>query len=272
MYIYINIYVQNIFNFKQAGYKGLEATRLAVSDVVMPMVASTLTTVAAFFPLLTISGMMGKIINLFPKIVIFTLIVSLFQAILILPNQLQDKEDKYKNYKPKKKSKWKNPLDFDKDKLFDKMKVPYGFFLEKCLKVRYIVILFFILMLIGSFFLAQNSFKNFVLIYDTSADTIVINIETEIGSTKEYTTEQIARIEDVVASVVKPEELIALYTLVGSQVDQEMVSEEKGNLAGIMVYLVPAAEIAATTVNLSFSFALMYLITWSLPVRCQPLR
>ena len=233
---------ENIFNFKQAGYKGLEATRLAVSDVVMPMVASTLTTVAAFFPLLTISGMMGKIINLFPKIVIFTLIVSLFQAILILPNQLQDKEDKYKNYKPKKKSKWKNPLDFDKDKLFDKMKVPYGFFLEKCLKVRYIVILFFILMLIGSFFLAQNSFKNFVLIYDTSADTIVINIETEIGSTKEYTTEQIARIEDVVASVVKPEELIALYTLVGSQVDQEMVSEEKGNLAGIMVYLVPAAE------------------------------
>ena len=37
---------ENIFNFKNAGYKGLEATRLAVSDVVMPMLASTLTTVA----------------------------------------------------------------------------------------------------------------------------------------------------------------------------------------------------------------------------------
>ena len=33
--------------------KGLEATRLAVSDVVMPMLASTLTTVAAFTPMLT---------------------------------------------------------------------------------------------------------------------------------------------------------------------------------------------------------------------------
>lgn len=234
---------ENIFNFKQSGYKGLEATRLAVSDVVMPMIVSTLTTVAAFFPLLTIGGMMGKVLNLFPKIVIFTLIISLLQATLLLPNQLQDKEDKYRNYKPKKKkSKFKNPLDFDKDKLFDKMKIPYGAILEKLLHVRYLVIASFVALLIGSIFLAQNSFKNFVLIYDTSADTIVVNIETPIGSTKDVTTEQISRIEDVISRVVKPEELIAMYTLIGQQVDQEIISEEKGSLAGIMVYLVPAAE------------------------------
>ncbi|CRF31602.1 acriflavin resistance protein [Brachyspira suanatina] len=233
---------ENIFNFKQAGYKGLEATRLAVSDVVMPMLASTLTTVAAFFPMLTISGIMGKILNLFPRIVIFTLVVSMLQAVLILPNQLQDKEDKYKSYKPKKKSKFKNPLDFDKDALFDKMKIPFGAILEKLIHVRYIVIGFFVVMFIASIFLAQNSFKNFVLIYDTSADTIVINIEMPTGTTKDVTTEQIAKIENAVSSVVKPEELIALYSLVGKQVDQEIVSEEKGSLAGIMVYLVPAAE------------------------------
>ncbi|PPS23105.1 efflux RND transporter permease subunit [Brachyspira murdochii] len=237
---------ENIFNFKQAGYKGLEATRLAVSDVVMPMVASTLTTVAAFFPMLTISGMMGKILNLFPKIVIFTLVVSMLQATLLLPNQLQDKEDKYKSYKPKKKSKFKNPLDFDKDALFDKMKIPFGAALEKLIHIRYIVIGFFVALLIASIFLAQSSFKNFVLIYDTSADTIVINIEMPTGTTKEVTTREIAKIEDVVASVVKPEELVALYSLVGKQVDQEVVSEEKGSLAGIMVYLVPAAERSRT--------------------------
>lgn len=237
---------ENIFNFKQAGYKGLEATRLAVSDVVMPMVASTLTTVAAFFPMLTISGMMGKILNLFPKIVIFTLVVSMLQATLLLPNQLQDKEDKYKSYKPKKKSKFKNPLDFDKDALFDKMKIPFGIILEKLIHVRYVVIGFFVALLIASIFLAQSSFKNFVLIYDTSADTIVINIEMPTGTTKEVTTREIAKIEDVVASVVKPEELVALYSLVGKQVDQEVVSEEKGSLAGIMVYLVPAAERSRT--------------------------
>ncbi|MEI0604929.1 efflux RND transporter permease subunit [Brachyspira alvinipulli] len=234
---------ENIFNFKQAGYKGLEATRLAVSDVVMPMLASTLTTVAAFFPMLTISGIMGKILNIFPKIVIFTLVMSMLQAILLLPNQLQDKEDKYKSYKPpKKKSKFKNPLDFDKDALFDKMKIPFGAALEKLINIRYIVVGAFVVLLIASVFLAQSSFKNFVLIYDTSADTIVINIEMPTGTTKEVTTKEIAKIEDVVAKVVKPEELVALYSLVGKQVDQEVVSEEKGSLAGIMVYLVPAAE------------------------------
>ena len=84
---------------------------------------------------------------------------------------------------------------------------------------------------IASIFLAQNSFKNFVLIYDTSADTIVINIEMPTGTTKEVTTESIAKIEDAVSRVVKPEELVALYSLVGKQVDQEVVSEEKGSLA-----------------------------------------
>ena len=233
---------ENMFNFKQAGYKGLEATRLAVSDVVMPMLASTLTTVAAFTPMLTITGIMGKILNIFPKIVIFTLVISMLQAILILPNQLQDKEDKYKSYKPKKKNKFKNPLDFDKDALFDKMKIPFGAVLDKLIKVRYIVIGFFIFMFIASIFLAQNSFKNFVLMYDTSADTIVVNIEMPTGTTKEVTTKEIAKIEDAISRVVKPEELIALYSLVGKQVDQAIVSEEKGSLAGIMVYLVPAAE------------------------------
>ena len=97
-------------------------------------------------------------------------------------------------------------------------------------------------MFIASIFLAQNSFKNFVLMYDTSADTIVVNIEMPKGTTKEVTTKEIAKIEDAISRVVKPEELIALYSLVGKQVDQAIVSEEKGSLAGIMVYLVPAAE------------------------------
>lgn len=238
---------ENMFNFKQAGYKGLEATRLAVGDVVMPMLVSTMTTVAAFAPMLAISGIMGKLINQFPRVVIFTLIASIFQAIFILPNQLQDKIEKYKyddagNPKKKRKRKWKNPLNFDKDKLFDKMKIPFGAVLTRLIKVRYFVIIFFVLLFFASIFLAQDSFKNFVLIYDTSADTIVINIETPTGTTKEETSKYIGEIENIVNDVVEKDELIALYTLVGKQVDQEVVSEKKGNLAGIMVYLVPSTE------------------------------
>lgn len=235
---------ENIFNFKQAGYRGLEAIRLAVSDVIVSMLVSTLTTTAAFFPMLTIGGILGKILNLFPKIVIFTLIVSLLQATLILPNQLQEREERFNYLNPykKRKKKWKNPLDFDKDAFFDKMKIPFGIVLEKLLKVRYIVIAAFIVLFIVSIFLGQNSVKNFVLIYDTSADTIVINIEMPNGTTKDITSKEIAKIENIVSSIVKPEELIAIYSLIGKQVDKDFVSEEKGSLAGTMVYLVPAAE------------------------------
>lgn len=237
---------ENIFNFKQRGYKGIEATKLGVTDVVMPIIASSMTTITAFLPMLMVSGTMGKFINQFPKVVIAAIIASFFQAIFLLPNQMQDsvkipKLDKNGNPK-KKRFNFKNPLDFNKDIFFDKMKIPFGFALARLLKIRYGVIAGFVALLIGSIFLANDSFKKFVLVYDTSSDTIVINIDSGIGTPIDRTSEYIREIEGIVQNVVKKEELIATYTLVGKQVDQALASEELGSLAGILVYLVPSTE------------------------------
>lgn len=244
---------ENVFNFKQAGYKGMEAIKLAVMDVVMPITASTLTTVVVFIPMLTISGIMGKLINQFPKVVIFTMLMSVFQALFLLPNQLVDKVKLPKPNKPLKKKRkfnFKNPLDFDKDKLFDKMKIPFRATLSRLLKMRYAVIIFFVAMLIGSFFLAQDSFKKFVLIYDTSADTIIINIESPIGTTLGGTTTYVSQLESIINKDVATNELVAVYTLIGQQADQNVVTEKRGNLAGITIYLVPSAERKRTATDI----------------------
>lgn len=237
---------ENIFNFKQAGYKGLEATKLAVLDVVMPIIVSSMTTITAFAPMLFIEGIMGKFVNQFPKVVIAAIIISFFQSIFILPNQLQDKakkpKDKDNAENENKKKKRKNIFNYDRNKLFEKMKVPFGFILSKLLKIRYAVIIFFVLLLFGSIFLAQDSFKRFVLIYDTSSDTIVINLDAGVGTTLDKTLTYLEQIESIVLNTVRPEELIAIYTLAGQQVDQDIISEELGSLGGIMVYLVPSVE------------------------------
>jgi len=233
---------ETIFNFKQKGYKALDAARLGVREVLMPIVVSSMTTITAFLPMLAISGIMGKFINQFPKVVIAALIASFIQAIFILPNQIlgNDEDQTYK--KKKKKKRFKNPLDFDKDALFNKIKIPFNFVLKKCLKARYFVVLALVLLLVSSVFLAQDSFSKFVLIYDTSADTIIINIDSGVGTSIDETTVYIEELENIVSSVVKNNELIAQYTLVGKQVDQGIVSEELGSLAGIMVYLVPVTD------------------------------
>ena len=71
---------ENIFNYHQRGIKGLDATKSAVGEVFMPMLVSTLTTVASFAPIIFVTGTMGRLINQYPRVVIVALIVSIFQA------------------------------------------------------------------------------------------------------------------------------------------------------------------------------------------------
>ncbi|EKV56107.1 acriflavin resistance protein [Brachyspira hampsonii 30446] len=231
---------ENIYDFQKAGKTGLEGTVEAVKDVVSPIMVATMTTVVAFMPMLLTKDVVGKLIAPFPKVVMVALIASLFQAIFLLPNNLQDKTKK--NFKLFKNI--KNPLDFDKEKLFNAMKNPFNKALKILLKFRYLVVLFFIVLLIFSFFLAKDSLQKFILIYDTSSDSIMINIDSGIGNSIKNTMKYVEQIENVIYKSVDAENLIAVNSIVGKQVNQNIVdiSEESANLAGITVYLIPSTE------------------------------
>ncbi|ADG70310.1 efflux RND transporter permease subunit [Brachyspira murdochii] len=231
---------ENIYDFQKAGKTGLEGTVEAVRDVVSPIMVATMTTVVAFMPMLLTKDVVGKLIAPFPKVVVVALIASLFQAIFLLPNNLQDKTNK--NLKFLKKI--KNPLDFDKEKLFNAMKNPFNKALKTLLKFRYLVVLFFIVLLIFSFFLAKESLKKFILIYDTSSDSIMINIDSGIGNSINNTMKYVEQIENIIYKSVDDKNLIAVNSVVGKQVNQNIVdiSEESANLAGITVYLIPSTE------------------------------
>ena len=235
---------ENIFNYHQRGFKGLEATKNAVGEVFMPMLVSTLTTVAAFVPMIFVTGTMGRLINQYPKVVIVALVTSIFQAVLLLPNNLLTASELkgINNIENKNKKIFKNPLNFDKDKLFNVLKIPFKNLLIFMMKIRYLVIIFFIALLIFSVIISKSIFSKFTLIYDTSADVIVINIDTGIGSSIHKTKEYLSKIENIIYETVDNKDLIAVYSLAGKQLDKNQadISEELNNLAGTMIYLVPA--------------------------------
>ena len=237
---------ENIFNYHQRGFRGLEATKNAVGEVFMPILVSTLTTVAAFVPMIFVTGTMGRLINQYPKVVIVALITSIFQAVLLLPNNLITKAD-LKGLTGmdaiiQKVHKKKNPLNFDRDKLFNILKIPFTKLLTFMLKIRYLVIIFFIALLAFSIVISKSIFSKFTLIYDTSADVIVINMDTGIGSSIYKTKEYLSKIENIIYETVDSKDLIAVYGLAGKQLDKNQadISEELNNLAGTMIYLVPA--------------------------------
>ena len=79
------VIVENIFRYMEQGVPRIQAAMRATGEVAQPVAVSTLTTVAAFFPLIFWPGIMGEFMSYLPKAVIITLSSSLFVAMVINP-------------------------------------------------------------------------------------------------------------------------------------------------------------------------------------------
>ena len=79
---------ENIYEHRQRGKPYAKAAIDGALEVAVPVTFSILTTVAAFLPLIFVTGMMGKFIKVIPIIVITLLLMSLVESLLILPAHL----------------------------------------------------------------------------------------------------------------------------------------------------------------------------------------
>jgi len=79
------VVVENIYRYISLGSKPLQAARLAVGEIAGPIIASTITTLAAFFPLIFWKSMAGEFMKTMPITLIIVLTSSLFVALVIIP-------------------------------------------------------------------------------------------------------------------------------------------------------------------------------------------
>ncbi|MCF8368217.1 MAG: efflux RND transporter permease subunit [Bacteroidales bacterium] len=79
------VVVENIYRFIDRGYSKYEAAKKAVGEIAMPIISSTATTLAAFFPLIFWDSMMGEFMKFLPITLIIVLTSSLFVALVIIP-------------------------------------------------------------------------------------------------------------------------------------------------------------------------------------------
>jgi len=79
------VVVENIYRFLDRGYSKYEAAKKAVGEIAMPIISSTATTLAAFFPLLFWDSLMGEFMKYLPITLIIVLSSSLFVALVLIP-------------------------------------------------------------------------------------------------------------------------------------------------------------------------------------------
>ena len=79
---------ENIQSHREMGKSYADASIDGVREVAIPVLVTILTTAVAFAPLLFASGVIGKILKVIPIVVISVLVLSLIEALFVLPAHL----------------------------------------------------------------------------------------------------------------------------------------------------------------------------------------
>lgn len=80
---------EHAYTLRGQGYSAEEAAETGARRMLGPVIASSLTTVAAFFPLMLVGGIIGNIMFEIPLVVICVILATLIISFLILPHQLK---------------------------------------------------------------------------------------------------------------------------------------------------------------------------------------
>ena len=120
------VVLDNIFHHREKGGKAQESAIKGTSQVTSAVIASTLTTLVVFFPVVFIRGMSGIMFRPLAYVVSFSLACSLFSALTLIP-MLSSKFLKIHDKNTKRKTIFDGIERGKTDKLLDACLHPWNF-------------------------------------------------------------------------------------------------------------------------------------------------
>ncbi|MBD3239078.1 MAG: MMPL family transporter [Chitinivibrionales bacterium] len=93
------VIIENAYRHRQMGLSSRDAAIVGTNEVIKPVISGTLTTVAAFLPMMLLPGIMGKFMRIIPMVVCLALAASTLEALIFLPSHFADWGTKAKEMK-----------------------------------------------------------------------------------------------------------------------------------------------------------------------------
>jgi len=204
------VIIENIYRYMEQGAPRLEAAMRATSEVAYPVIGSTMTTLAVFFPMLCWPGIMGEFMQYLPLTLIVTLTSSLFVAMVINPAlaSMFMKIKSGKNNQPLSVKEIgaavEKPVEI-KGQLLKRYADILRFSLNRPITVVLAAIAFLILLFQG-WMLIIGLEKPIEFFPDFEPKSIYVNVDPPEGADLEYIDRVIKRIELAITGNIAPEE------------------------------------------------------------------
>ncbi len=178
------VVMENIYRLRNMGVSAPRAAVQGTKQVAAPIVASTLTTICVFLPLVYVEGTVRQLLIPFAFTMTYTLVASLIVALTVVPtigaSILKNAKDK--------EHKW-----------FDQVKEAYGRLLTKCLRHKLIPLLISIILLVVC--VVQVFRTGLVVLDDMSSNSISVSLKLEEDIDKHTAYETADRVMDAIMEV-----------------------------------------------------------------------
>ncbi len=254
---------------RETGMTAVDAAESGATRMFGPVMASSLTTIASFFPIFLITGFMGQMASALPYVVIAVIVASLIECFLILPGHLKHG---LAASKPKKPRKWRTQFEAwlaaSPDTVFRRVLrfiyyfrtwfnewfnnfryVTFRRFVTACYQARYIVVASAFAMLIIAVGVVRAGHVPFTLFPQAEPGTLLVNVVMNPGAPREQTeavTNELNRALFAVQEELtegRNDLVVATFGTVGQSIAanswQQLGSD---NLAGLWVELTPADQ------------------------------
>ncbi len=171
---------ENVYDHRHRGKAYPQAAADGTVEVGIPVVFSVLTTVAAFLPLAFVQGMLGKFIGVIPQVVVPILLISLTEALFVLPAHLSIGAPRAAahgllGFLDRGRRRFGRALDHF-------IAGPYRRFLERCLHHRYTTAATAVALLLLALGVVRGGLLRFTFMPEVDGDVIQVALEMPVGT------------------------------------------------------------------------------------------
>jgi len=229
------VILENISRHREEGESHIEGAIFGASEVGMAVIASTMTTLCIFFPLLFVRGISKILFTPFAIVAAVVLLASLFTALTMtrmLASRLLPRD-----YQGAKES--RSVFFRISEAAFDRLASGYSAVLGWCLRHRGIVIVTALALFVGSLTLVPAIGWEFSPVEDRGL--IRGSIELPVGTRVERTAEALDAVREEILKGIPKEQIRAVFTRCG--VTESGMGTDEGSHIGVFgVKLVPWGE------------------------------
>ena len=220
------VVAENIYRHIEMGKSPREASIDGATEMFPAVLASTLTTVFAFLPLLIMSGKMGVFMKVLPVMISILLISSLFEAFYFLPLHAKELFSIGKIHKVKE----------GKNSFWGFMYGLYRKILTKLLRVKWISLFVLVgLIIFGT--ISMVKITKFQLFPEFDVQQIYINGKVNINYKLEETEKFVTKVEKELLENINKQSVDSITSVIGFRMNSDMTIDSGDNLFQIFVNL-----------------------------------